>query len=421
MYFHCHKHNDGKAAWMGAQHRITANLGLPEYRLPESVEASRPYQVREWTYHNRLTGEEAIQVVERYDGPCWRKDCNKRFLHKHPCMKREEKWRSWPTDGFLLLEHPAATPKPPENAECFSPVNGKPCNSCNRAAIRERQQNGDATANWAIIAEGESTAEAAAACGWRAFSYLGGANGSVRADYSPIMGMDVLIAPDRDRPGAKAALTAAIRCIEAGAREVRIMPTDAFHRRGEDLADLDIEQRALVIEDGWFAPVRELGPLTLELAVHNLGDRCQAMTKRPLVAATKQEHFDDHVGQVWVGVLQREDGLSQPSLFVRDGKLVYLASGDDGHLEITEHSGDSIAILAASSVFRYLGYRQSIVAVEPEPDADLEAWQEVAAAVDAIQGEEHVWIGQEVRERKEGPAQVCPCSTLPSDTIPSGP
>ena len=124
---------------MGAQHRITANLGLPEYRLPESVEASRPYQVREWTYHNRLTGEEAIQVVERYDGPCWRKDCNKRFPHKHPWMKREEKWRSWPTDGFLLLEHPAATPKPPENAECFSPVNGKPCNSCNRLQSRRNQ------------------------------------------------------------------------------------------------------------------------------------------------------------------------------------------------------------------------------------------------------------------------------------------
>ena len=26
---------------------------------------------------------------------------------------------------------------------------------------------------------------------------------------------------------------------------------------------------------GWFAKTRELGPLTLELALHNLGDRCR--------------------------------------------------------------------------------------------------------------------------------------------------
>ena len=299
VYFHCHRHGDGKAAWMGAQHRITANLGLPEYRRPEAVAANRPYQVREWTYHNELTGEDAVQVVERYDGACWREDCGDRFAHKHPWLKRDEKWKTWPTDGFLLLEHAAATPKTPENAPCISPVNGKPCNNCNHcngAAVRDRQQNGDGIGNWGVIAEGETTAEATAACGWRAFSYQGGSNGSGRADYSPVAGMNILIAPDHDRPGTKAALTAAIRCIEAGAREVRIMPTDAFSRRGEDLADLGIEQRTLVIEDGWFAPLRNLGPLILELAGHSLDDRCLAATKRPLVAATQQEHFDDHVG-----------------------------------------------------------------------------------------------------------------------------
>ena len=212
--------------------------------------------------------------------------------------------------------------------------------------------------------------------------------------------------PDNDRPGTKAALTAAIRCIEAGAREVRIMPTDAFRRRGEDLADLDAEQRALVIEDGWFSPARELGPLIMDLAVHNLGDRCQAMTKRPLVAATKQEHFDDHVGQVWSGIFQREEDLQQPSLYVRDGRLVYLTSSDQGDLEITEHTGDSIAILAASSVFWYPGYQGRGIVAEPEPDADLDAWKEAAAVVDGIEGEEHGWVTRDVKERSDALPQV---------------
>ena len=409
VYFHCHRHGDGKAAWMGSQHRITANFGLPEYRLPEAVAASRPYQVREWTYHNALTGEDAVQVVERYDGPCWREDCSDRFAHKHPWLKRDNKWLTWPTDGFLLLEHVAATPKTPENAQCFEPVNGQPCNVCNRcnaAAVRDRRQKGEGIGKWAVIAEGESTAEAAAACGWRAFSYQGGASGATRADYSPVVGMDVMIAPDNDRPGAKAALTAAIRCIESGAREVRIMPTESFHRRGEDLADLDVDQRALVIEDGWFSPVRAMGPLILELAAHNLGDRCIAATQRPLVAATKQEHFDDHVGQVWAGIFQREESLRQPSLYVRDGKLVYLATGDAGDLEITEHTGDSIAILAAASVFWYLGYRHSALVSEPEPGADVEAWQEAAVALDGVAGPEHGWLTREVRERRDAPDQV---------------
>ena len=88
-------------------------------------------------------------------------------------------------------------------------------------------------------AEGETTAESAAALGWRAYSYQGGANGVGRADYSPVAGLSVLYAPDHDRPGNRAALTAAIRCIEAGATDVRIMPVDCFHRRGEDLADLN--------------------------------------------------------------------------------------------------------------------------------------------------------------------------------------
>ena len=407
VYFHCHKHKDGKTDWLEAQKRITVNLGLPEYRLPEAVAASRPYQAREWTYHNPRTGESAVQVVERYDGACWREECGDRFAHKHPWLRRDEKFQQQPTEGFSLLEHQPQALKTPENAPCIAPVNGKRCNRCNRcngAAVRDRQRNGDGIGNWAVIAEGETTAEAAAACGWRAFSYQGGSNGSGRADYSPVAGMNILIAPDHDRPGTKAALTAAIRCIEAGAREVRIMPTDAFQRRGEDLADLDESDRARVIENCCYEDPGQLGPLTLQLAVHNLRDRCLASTVRPLIEASDREHLDQHVEQVWKGILDREERESPPTLFVKDGRLVYLTKGAKGERVITEHTRDSIAIVAAESAFWHQDFHQETIVAEPVDGDDLPVWQAAAAALDGVAGQEHGWVLRLPATRREQPA-----------------
>ena len=94
---------------------------------------------------------------------------------------------------------------------------------------------------------------------------------------------------------------------------------------------------------------------------------------------------------MWSGIFEREEQGTQPSLFVNNGRLVYLTAGAAGDLEITEHTGDSIAILAASSVFWYLGYQEKVLVSEPEPDADLDAWQTAAAELDATLGHEHVW------------------------------
>ena len=91
---------------------------------------------------------------------------------------------------------------------------------------------------------------------------------------------------------------------------------------------------------------------------------------------------------------------------MRDGKLVYLATGNEGDLEIIEHTGDSIAILAAASVFWYLGYQHTVLVSEPESDADLEEWQAAAAALEGIAGQEHGWLSREVKERRDAPAQV---------------
>ena len=254
-----------------------------------------------------------------------------------------------------------------------------------------------------MIAEGETTAEAAAACGWRAFSYQGGASGAHRADYSPVAGLSVLVAPDNDRPGTGAALACAIGCLRAGAAEVRIMPTDAFTRRGEDLADLELERRARVIEEGWFAQTRQLGPLILELAAHNLENRCLAATNRPLIEASDREHLDEHVAQVWKGILEREERMAQPELFVKDGRLVYLATGDEGELAIADHTRDSIAIVSAASVFWYQGFNETVVAEEPQAGDDLEAWEEAAATLDAEEGREHGRLIRRASQRRDDP------------------
>ena len=396
VYFHCHKHGESKADWLEAQRRITANLGLPEYRLPpEAGSGGKAYQVREWTYHNPTTGESAVQVVERYDGPCWRKDCPDRFPHKHPWLKRDEKHAGQPTDGFLLLEHgenPENGPKSPKIVGCPNASVGNPCISCvscTRTAVLNNAASTGEIQKWCIITEGETTAEAAAVYGWRAFSFQGGSNGAGRADYSPVAGLSVLIAPDNDRPGTKAALSAAIRCIEVGAHNVQIMPTDAFQRRGEDLADLDADHRARVIESGWFAGLRLRGPLLVELAAHNLQDRCLAATWRPLIEASDREHLNEHVDQAWQGILEREERRGLPELFVKDGRLVYLQPGTETGLAITEHTRDSIAILSAASVYWHQGFASAKLTDEPQDPNAEDAWEAAAAELDAAEGVEH--------------------------------
>ncbi len=360
---------------METQRRITENLGLPAYRptsIPEN--GGRPYQVREWTYHNPTTGENAVQVIERYDGPCYREDCAEWFAHKHPWLRRDEPFKGQPTDGFLLLEYGPDSYRQRLN----------PCNPCNESGCPDTCDR----SHFVMIAEGETTAEAAAACGWRSFSYQGGSNGAHRADYAAVKDLSVLIAPDNDRPGKKAALTAAIRCIGAGAKEVRIMPVAAFRRRGEDLADLEIDQRAAVVADGWLVDPRQEGPLRLDLAIHNLEDRCLGKKHRPLIAATSEEHFLDHIDSVWQGIVERGDRLDRPQVFIRDGLLVRIGRGTRNAPAVIEHTANTIAVEASVSVYWYQGFESESITGVLDDSLDLDAWVKAATLVDAVEGRE---------------------------------
>ena len=92
------------------------------------------------------------------------------------------------------------------------------------------------------ILEGQDAADKAAALGMDAYSYVGGSPSAGKADYSVASGRRVLIHPDNDLAGAKAAAESAVAALKAGALSVGILP--AVRRfKGADLADLPYEQR----------------------------------------------------------------------------------------------------------------------------------------------------------------------------------
>ena len=81
--------------------------------------------------------------------------------------------------------------------------------------------------------------------------------------------------------------------------------------------------------------------------------------------------------------------MAQPELFVKDGRLVYLATGDEGELAIVDHTRDSIAIVSAASVFWHQGFNETVVVEEPQAADELEAWEGAAATLDSAEGREH--------------------------------
>jgi putative DNA primase/helicase len=89
------------------------------------------------------------------------------------------------------------------------------------------------------ICEGEKAADAAMALfpGEVSTTWPCGGNGVGKADWSPMKGHRVLIWPDNDGKGRRAAQTAAGQCCEAGATEVRIVQTPEHWPEKWDLAN----------------------------------------------------------------------------------------------------------------------------------------------------------------------------------------
>ncbi|WP_027371135.1 DUF3987 domain-containing protein [Desulfovermiculus halophilus] len=97
-----------------------------------------------------------------------------------------------------------------------------------------------------LIAEGEKAAEAArglVGMEYVCMTWPGGSNAVEQADFSPLSGREVIICPDADSQGEKAALVVAENCQKAGAKNVCVVTPPNDVENGWDLAD--------AIYDGW--------------------------------------------------------------------------------------------------------------------------------------------------------------------------
>ena len=137
--------------------------------------------------------------------PCGWRGCKEGGKpHKHMWQDRGA-----PTRGLLLLEHRPAEPAEPDVA---------------------------------AIVEGEKTARAVRAAGWTAYSYMGGSGKASFADYSPVKGKRVVVLPDADTAGRKAATVSARKAKAAGAASVHVVQVDAELETGADAADVSADE-----------------------------------------------------------------------------------------------------------------------------------------------------------------------------------
>ena len=98
-------------------------------------------------------------------------------------------------------------------------------------------------ADQVIICEGEKCADAATTLGFVATTSAGGSNAAKLTDWKHLVGKQVWIFPDNDRPGHAYAQTVAHLCRAAGAQEIRLVELPGLPPKG-DIVDWIAAQSA---------------------------------------------------------------------------------------------------------------------------------------------------------------------------------
>ena len=201
LLVYCHSQGCNGADILKALVRDGAIPAGTKSRRDDRPGVSEPIVTR--TTYYRVNGDQVYSDREDWPGPCPYANCEKVGPHKEvrtrPSGKGGEDWlvKLW---------------------------NDKPGNRLH-------------------VAEGEKDAQALTNAGLTAVSWIGGAGRPHLADWSPVAGRDVIIWPDNDPPGAKAAKTASAKCWKAGATSVSVVQQPPNAGKGDGAADVSPEER----------------------------------------------------------------------------------------------------------------------------------------------------------------------------------
>jgi hypothetical protein len=153
-----------------------------------------------------------------------------------------------------------------------------------------------------IVVEGEKTADAARRMlNMPVVTWAGGTSAVGDTDYSPLASRSVVIVPDADDPGRKAAGQIAFALYQAGAAQIKIIDTDG-QPKGWDLADAEAEgwNRDGAIEwlkahvQDWEPPDPTEAPSPPAETTSRPAKRLQPSSK----AQTSDENQRSHTGQI---------------------------------------------------------------------------------------------------------------------------
>ena len=298
---HCHK-----CGFPDSDRNIRASLGLHVFQeYPERSTLTkaelRPSITETWIYYTR-TGKEALHKIFRHDLSCSRKDCRDRGPHKHSIIVRDPSLKGTPLEeGYEVHFH--------------SPVERAPDHVY-------------------VVCEGQKTAESVKATGHTGVSYIQGSGYASKADYRKLKDeMEVVVAPDNDQAGIKAALESAKELLLVGVVGVTVLDAAQFPGNGGDLADLSELDRVVVLQERIGKRYTEVSEVRADLAVHIFNVRCANMpnSRMPLMDVYDSHVLHEQVEDVWDGIIRqlidkrRENGQS-PEVYEQHSQIVELTN-----------------------------------------------------------------------------------------------
>ena len=149
-----------------------------------------------------------------------------------------------------------------------------------------------------VICEGEKAAHSIMKAGMTGASWWGGTNTTHLVSYDALKGHTLIIWPDNDGPGRKAANDVAQRALTAGAISAKVVPQDPPGEDGRDAADYEVMERAALVAlaTDWTPPASESrSPPRFKLGGwHHPGDRNEDWECTYLATARYTLRFNDH-------------------------------------------------------------------------------------------------------------------------------